>query len=181
MAEEATATTDDTATEVAEQPNAQEAEANPSQERTAESYQRELEKLRKENAKYRTERNDFRADAEKYREIQDAEKTELQRTQEALEAERANSKQYQVQLARTQALAKYGISEDNADLLGDDPEKFDANAQRLGELQAQAARRTAPPSDYPVEDLKPGASDRQSAPDFAYPSNWAVKGPFANK
>ncbi len=47
MAEEATATTEDTATEVAEQPNAQEAKAKPSQERTAESYQRELEKLRK--------------------------------------------------------------------------------------------------------------------------------------
>ncbi len=86
-----------------------------------------------------------------------------------------------MQLARTQALAKYGISEDNADLLGDDPEKFDANAQRLGELQAQAAKRTAPPSDYPMEDLKPGASDKQSAPDFAYSSKWAVKGPFANK
>ncbi|MDU3174602.1 MAG: hypothetical protein E6689_04135 [Corynebacterium striatum] len=81
MAEEATATTEATATEVAEQPNAQEAKAKPSQERTAESYQRELEKLRKECAKYCTERNEFRADAEKYRKIQDAEKTELQRAQ----------------------------------------------------------------------------------------------------
>ncbi|WP_306592890.1 hypothetical protein, partial [Corynebacterium striatum] len=78
------------------------------------------------------------------------------------------------------ALAKYGISEDNADLLGDDPEKFDANAQRLGELQAQAAKRTAPPSDYPVEDLKPGASDKPGTPDYSYPSSWPVNGPFAN-
>ena len=181
MADENTATTEPTATEVAEQPNAQEADGHQPQERTAESYQHELEKLRKENARYRTERNEFRADAEKYREIQEAEKTDLQRAQEALEAERATARQYQVQLARAQALAKYGISEDNADLLGDDPEKFDANAQRLGELQAQAAKRAAPPSDYPVENLKPGASDKQAAPDFSYPSNWAVTGPFANK
>ena len=91
MAEETTATTDDqNAAEVATEDKAQEAD-NSKPERSAESYQQELEKLRKESARYRTERNELRADAEKYREIQDAEKTELQRAQEALEAERTKS------------------------------------------------------------------------------------------
>jgi|GEM_PF-2540221 len=179
MAEETTATTDDqNAAEVATEDNAQEAD-NSKPERSAESYQQELEKLRKESARYRTERNELRADAEKYREIQDAEKTELQRAQEALEAERTKSNQYQVELARSKALSKYGISEENADLLGSDPEKFDDNAKRLGELQAQAAKRATPPSDYPVENLKPGASSREDAPDYSFPASWPVNGKFA--
>lgn len=178
MAEETTATTDDqNAAEVANDAEAQEATGSKS-ERSAESYQQELEKLRKESARYRTERNELRADAEKYREIQDAEKTELQRVQEALEAERAKATQYQVELARSQALSKYGIAAENADLLGADPEKFDDNAKRLGELQAQAAKRAAPPSDYPIEDLKPGASSREDVPDFSFPSSWPVTGRF---
>lgn len=80
MAEETTATNDghNEAAEVAQQDPAQE-EGHSKLERTTESYQQELEKLRKENAKYRTERNEYRADAEKFREMQDAEKTELQR------------------------------------------------------------------------------------------------------
>lgn len=178
MADENTATNEETqAAEVAHDKPAQEAgESKP--ERSAESYQQELEKLRKENAKYRTERNEFRADAEKYREIQDAEKTELQRAQEALEAERAKATQYQVELARSQALSKYGIAAENADLLGADPEKFDENAKRLGELQAQAAKRSAPPSDYPMEDMKSGASSREGAPDHSFPSSWPVNGRF---
>ena len=179
MAEETTATTDDqNAAEVATEDKAQEAD-NSKTERSAESYQQELEKLRKESARYRTERNELRADAEKYREIQDAEKTELQRAQEALEAERTKANQFQVELARSKALSKYGISEENADLLGSDPEKFDDNAKRLGELQAQAAKRATPPSDYPVENLKPGASSREDAPDYSFPASWPVNGKFA--
>lgn len=177
MAEETTATNDghNEAAEVAQQDSTQE-EGHSKPERTTESYQQELEKLRKENAKYRTERNEYRADAEKFREMQDAEKTELQRAQEALEAERNKATEFQVELARSKALFKYGISEDNADLLGLNPETFDDNAKRLAELQAQAAKRAAPPSDYPVENLKPGASSKEEAPDYSFPDVWPVHG-----
>lgn len=178
-AEETTATNDghNDAAEVAQQDPAQE-EENSKPERTTESYQQELEKLRNENAKYRIERNEYRADAEKFREMQDAEKTELQRAQEALEAERNKATQFQVELARSKALPKYGISEENADLLGSDPEKFDDNAKRLGELQAQAAKRAAPPSDYPVENLKPGASSKEDVTDYSFPDALPVHGKF---
>ncbi|MDK8497569.1 hypothetical protein QP916_02670 [Corynebacterium accolens] len=179
MAEETTATNDEqNAAEVAEaQPTQEEGDAKS--ERSAESYQQEIEKVRKESARYRTERNELRADAEKYREIQEAEKTELQRAQEALEAERTKAHQFQVELARSKALSKYGISEENADLLGADPDKFDDNAKRLGELQAQAAKRAAPPTDYPVEDMKPGASSKEDTPDYSFPAGWPVNGKFA--
>lgn len=179
MAEEATATETTNQVEVEATSQSQvDGDVTP---RSTESYEQEIEKLRRENAKYRTERNEYRDDAEAFRKIQEAEKTELQRTQEALEAERAKARQFQVELARSQALAKYGISEDNADLLGSDPERFDANAKRLGQLQEQAAKKSAPPSEYPVEDLKPGASDVPVKPDFSVPSSWPVTGPFAKK
>lgn len=107
MAEETTTTNDghNEAAAVAQQDPTQE-EGNSKTERTTESYQKELEKLRKENAKYRTERNEYRADAEKFREMQDAEETELQRAQEALEAERNKATQFQVELARSKSTVK---------------------------------------------------------------------------
>ena len=39
-------------------------------------------------------------------------------------------------------------------------------------MQEQAAKRATPPSDYPVESLKPGASSREDAPDYSFPASW---------
>ena len=172
-------TTEDTGDAGAPQ-NTQEVAAHEKPEMTIDDYKAALAEVRAEAAASRVELKELRPIAEKYKEIQDAEKTELQRAQEALEAERTRATQLDVELKRAQALAKYGITEDNADLLGSDPEKFEANAKRLGELQAEAARKSAPPSDYPVEDLKPGASGREPVKDFTYPSNWPVKGQFSH-
>lgn len=183
MDEQATAT-DSTATATAgeadTEQHAQEVAAHEKPEMTIDDYKAALAEVRAEAAASRVELKELRTIAEKYKEIQDAEKTELQRAQEALEAERTRATQLDVELKRAQALAKYGISEDNADLLGNDPEKFEANAQRIGALQAEAAKKSAPPSDYPVEDLKPGASSSQPVNDFGYPSNWPVKGQFSH-
>lgn len=150
-----------------------------SKEMTVEDYKTALTKANQEAAKYRTQRNEYRSDAEKYREIQEAKKSELQKTQEALEAARVEASAAKVELARAQALAKYGIAEDNADLLGTDPDKFEVNAQRIGALQEEAAKRSAPPSKTRVENLKPGDSDPKNTPDMSYPSNWAITDPFA--
>lgn len=140
-----------------------------------------LAKANAEAARYRVERNELRSDAEKYREIKESEKTELQRTQEALEAANAQARKLETDLRRSQVLSQYGISEDNADLLGQDPEKFEANAQKLASLQEEAAKKAAPPSDVPVESLRPGAGiGTPPDHDFGFPSNWPVSGPFAN-
>lgn len=178
--DEAPATTTEGTGDARAPQNAQEVAANEKPEMTIDDYKDALAKVRAEAAASRVELKELRPIAEKFKEIQEAEKTELQRAQEALEAERARAGQFEIQLKRAQALAKYGISEDNADLLGSDPEKFEANAQRIGALQVEAAKKSAPPSDYPVEDLKPGASTSQPEKDFIYPSNWPVKGQFSN-
>lgn len=147
---------------------------------TAEDLEAALREARKEAAKYRTERNEYRSDAEKFREQQEAEKTELQRAQEAqakLEAELSSAR---VVNQRLTIVSKYGIAEDNIDLLGNDPEKFEANAERIAALQEADARRAGPPSEIPVESLRPGASSPKDTPDYSYPSSWPVTGPFAN-
>lgn len=177
--DEAPATTTEATGDAGAPQNTQEVAAHEKPEMTIDDYKDALARVRAEAAASRVELKELRPIAEKYKEIQDAEKTELQRAQEALEAERSRAGQFEVQLKRAQALAKYGISEDNADLLGSDPEKFEANAQRIGALQAEAAKKSAPPSDYPVEDLRPGASSSQPVKDFDYPSNWPVKGQFS--
>ncbi|AGE37468.1 hypothetical protein CU7111_1885 [Corynebacterium urealyticum DSM 7111] len=49
-----------------------------------ESFRKELEDARREAARYRTERNELRQDTEAWRTQQEAEKSELQKAQEAL-------------------------------------------------------------------------------------------------
>lgn len=160
------------------------AEVSPEQKQdmSTEDYKAALAKANAEAAKYRVERNELRGDAQAYREMKESEKTELQRTQEALETERARAKEFEVKLQRSQVLSQYGISEDDADLLGSDPEKFESNAQRIQAIAQDAAKRVAPPSDLPVESLTPGTGgSSQVAPDFGFPDTWPITGPFANK
>lgn len=161
---------------------AQEAAAtNPEKpELTPEALQHELRKAREEAARYRVERNEYRTDAEKFREQQEAEKSELQRAQEAQAELEQKYQTLNAENQRLKIVARFGISEDNIDLLGSDPEKFEANAERIAALQVESARRSGPPSDVPVEDLRPGASVPEAGPDYAFPADWPVNGPFAN-
>ncbi|WP_257183421.1 hypothetical protein [Corynebacterium cystitidis] len=185
MADDMTATTpetqvaENTTTPVGQEPAEQSQDPKES-EMTVEDYKDALEKVRAEAAKYRVERNELRADAQAYREMKENEKTELQKAQEALEAERARAQGFEVQLQRAKVLAQYGIAEDNADLLGDDPEKFEANAQKLAAIQKEAAQKASPPSQTPVENLTPGAGvNPPNQPDVGFPTSWPVSGPYA--
>lgn len=141
---------------------------------------KELKAARSEAAKYRTERNALKADAEAYRKIQEDNKTDLQKAQEALQAAESSNKELSAQLARMTTAAKFGISEDNLELLGSDPERFEELAGRIADLQKQAMRQV--PSDYPVESLVSGASGKAAKPEAAYPSSWGKPtGQFATK
>lgn len=177
----ATDTTHEQGSEV--HPVAQEAADNTpeKQDLSPEKLQQELRKAREEAARYRVERNELRGAAEKWNEHEEAQKSELQRAQEAAAELEAKYAATAAENQRLKVIARFGISEDNIDLLGSDPEKFEANAERLAALQAESARRSGPPSKAPVEDLRPGASDRDPAPDHSFPSDWPVTGPFANK
>lgn len=184
MAENTTAT-DSTAEQGSEvTAQAQEAQGNNDADSkptlSVDEMKKELEAARKEAAKYRVERNEYRTDAEKFREQQEAEKSDLQRIQErAAELEQTVAKT-EAENQRLRIVSRYGIAEENISLLGDDPEKFESNAQRLADLQEATARRSGPPSDVPVEDLRPGASSPEQGPDLSFPASWPVNGPFAN-
>ncbi|GAB3946767.1 hypothetical protein [Corynebacterium tapiri] len=149
-------------------------------EMSREDLEKALAKARKEAARYRTERNDLRGDAEKYREAKEAEKSELEKAQEANARLQRDYEAMQAQNKRLQVVSRFGITEDNIDLLGNDPEKFEANAERIAALQKAEARRPGPPSDYPREYLKPGSSEPENTPDYNYLAAWPVTGPFAN-
>lgn len=149
-------------------------------EMSIEDYKSALTKANAEAAKYRSQRNEYREDAEKFRAIQESEKTDLQKAQDAQQAAETRCKEAERQLKLVQVLLQYGISDENQDLLGEDPSKFEARAEQLQKLQAEAARRSAPPSNIPVEQLKPGASEKQGEPDTSYPSSWVVNGQFSN-
>lgn len=81
MSEENPATNVDTTHEQAE-PGAQEAQATAM---SVEDYKSALKRANSEAARYRTERNELRKDADAWRAQQEAEKSELQKLQEALQ------------------------------------------------------------------------------------------------
>ncbi|AKK11693.1 hypothetical protein [Corynebacterium uterequi] len=146
---------------------------------TLEDYKAELAKVRKEAAKYRTERNELRGDAEKYRQAREDEKTDLEKTVEKLAASEARIKALEADKQRLLVVSRFGIAEDNLDLLGDDPEKFEANAEKIAALQQAQAKRHGPPSEVPLESLHSGASDGPEDKDDSFPEDWPVNGPFA--
>lgn len=155
-------------------------EQSEKSEMTIEDYQKALHEANKEAAKYRTQRNELRADAEKYREIKESEMTELEKATKAREEAEAKAAAAERELKLVSVLREYGISDENVDLLGDDPDKFEERAGRLQELQKAAARRAGPPSDYPIEGLKPGASSPKEPVDDSYPDGWKPVGQFTD-
>lgn len=122
--------------------------------------------------------------ARRLQEIEDAQKSEQQRTadrQQAIERERDEAR---AEGLRYKAAAKHGIGEDYFDLLGSgDEDTISARAERVGglikenaamkaELEALRAGKPAPTPGRPVEALKPGATpeNSQSEDDVLYNS-----------
>lgn len=84
-----------------------------------------VKQLREEAAGYRV----------KLKEIEDAEKSELQRAQEAAEAAQRELSATKAEAARLRIAAKHGIGEDHLDFLtGSDEEELEAKAVKLAAL-----------------------------------------------
>lgn len=142
--------------------------------KTLEDYQAIVRKLRDENASWRTKLRDAEPILKAHAEAEEAAKTELQRaTERAAAAEKAAAER-EAQLNVLRAAAKHGIPEEDHDLLGSGtPEELDARAARLAARYASSTALTPPPSDRPVEGLRPGASPTPPAqPDISYPAAW---------
>lgn len=161
----------------AQPPAPQEAPAEPApQGSESRDYDAEIKKLRAENAKWRTQLRETEPIVKAHQEAEERNKTELQRAQERVA-------QYEKDLnderQKTQLLgfaAKYGIPEEDYDLLGSGtPEEMESRAVRIAHMREAAIGQqpATPPSNRPVESLRPGASPQPPKPaDNSYPEAW---------
>lgn len=141
---------------------------------TPEEATKVIADLRAENESWRHKYRAAEPIVKAHEEAQEAAKTEVQRaTERAAEAERVAAER-ESQLNVLRAAAKHGIPEEDHDLLGSGtPEELDARAARLASRYAATAAPTPPPSNRPVEGLRPGASPTPPAePDNSYPAAW---------
>lgn len=140
---------------------------------TVDDYKAEVERLRKENASRRTKLKELEPLAQAAREAEEANKTELQREREARIAAEQRDQQRQEDFDRLDIAVTLGIEPDNIDLIGSGSrEEMETRAARVAAMQ-QAQAGTPPPTDRPVEGLRPGASPEPPKPaDDSYPEMW---------
>lgn len=100
--------------------------------------------------------------AARLKEFEDAQKTESERLAEQLETERQAARSNALEAARWRAVSKHGLSENDLEWLGDDPDAIEDRAARLAERLSVSADK--PVSRRPQEKLKPGASPSGDEP-----------------
>jgi hypothetical protein len=155
-----------------QQPEA-EAEAAPP-EHTQEEFDELLKKMRSENHKLRSKLRETEPLARKAQEAEEASKSELQkaleRAQEAINAKT----QLETQNIRLELAVSHQLPPESIDLIGAGTrEEMETNAKYLAALHAAASKTQPPPTDRPVEGLRPGASPEPgNPPDDSYPSDW---------
>lgn len=157
------------------QPGTDQSEQPKQQQRGPEDYEAEIAKLRKENANWRTKYREAEPIVKQHQEMEEANKTELQKAQEALQAREREFAELQTGYTRLELAAIHNIPPDDIDLIGSGSrEEMEARAARLGALHAaNSTKNPAPPSDRPVEGLRPGASPEPPKPeDDSYPESW---------
>jgi hypothetical protein len=142
--------------------------------RSVEELEAELAKTRREAANYRVKLKEVEPIAKKALEAEEAEKTEIQKADERAQAAEKREKETLEGYQRLELAVHYHIEPEDIDLIGAGTrEEMDARAQRLAALTAAAAKATPPPTNQPVEGLRPGASPEPArAPDDSYPEEW---------
>ena len=115
--------------------------------------------------KSKDEIDQLRQAADKYREVEDAQKTELQRATDRAVGLEQKLAGLQSANARLMAAATHNIPPDLIDLLGSGTdEEINARAEALAERLKPAAPSPTPASQRPVESLTPGAAPSSGAP-----------------
>lgn len=113
----------------------------------------EVEKWRALARKHEARAKENASAAARLAEIEEASKSDAQKAAEARAAAEQDAAEARAELARTRALLKYGLSEEDADLLGSGtPEEIDARAGRLAE-RLKAAAPPPPPAAPPATGL----------------------------
>ena len=124
---------------------------------------RALETIRKQRESEKAAVDRAKALEAKVREYEDKDKTEAQKLSDAKDAAAAEAAEAKAETIRLRMAMKYGLDEEDLDLLGTgDEETIEARAKRLSE-------RTQPNEDdarrRPRERLKPGARPNTEADD----------------
>lgn len=143
---------------------------------------KELEKVRKEAARYRTERNELQGAANKWKEHEDAQKSDLERTQEQLAEVQEKLKVAEASKVLLEVAAEHGIKPEDMALLGTGTkEELEPRAARIKELYGSA--HTTPPSQQPRQNLAPGSGvgDKETTGEAMYPSSWVPDALRENK
>lgn len=118
-------------------------------------------RLERERAKF-GDYDDLKAKASRLDEIEEANKSELQRAQDAANAAAAERDQAKAEALRLKVAVKHGISADDAELFltGLDEQTLEAQAKRLAEREADRKKNGAvvpgegPGSNKPASDLQ---------------------------
>lgn len=135
---------------------------------SVDELQAQLEALRAQN-------EELKPLADAARQAEEAQKTELQKLQEAQAEKDKKVFELEAENTRLRLAQVYGLAEEDLNLLGTgSSEQMEANAKRLQELHAAATKADSAPSLRPVDSMKPGNSEKKSAEDAAYPAHWAV-------
>lgn len=155
-------------------PAAETPPAEPKPTRTPEEYETELAKVRKEAAGYRVKLKEVEPLAKAAQEAEEAKKDDIQRANDRAQAAEQREKETLEGYTRLELAVQYHIEPDDIDLIGSGTrEEMDSRAQRIAAKNAAAAKASPPPTDRPVEGLRPGASpEPEQPPDDSYPESW---------
>jgi hypothetical protein len=139
--------------------------------------EKEAADTRKEAAKYRTTARENAAAKAELEQIRESQKSEAQKIQERAEKAERDAQDARTELLVERIARRHHLDDDDMDLLGTGTEEqLEARAQKIAAKNKAAADRevTVPPSDKPVEQLRPGAtpSDVDLRGKDAYPSSW---------
>ena len=143
---------------------------------TPAEYEAELAKVRKEAAGWRTKLREVEPKVKAFDEAEEAQKTEIQRITDRVNTAEAALQARELELNTLRTAAKHGVREADYDLLGSGtPEELDARAERIAAMYGKPSE-PAPPSDRPLESLRPGASPTPPPKvDNSYPADWAPR------
>lgn len=133
-----------------------------------------LRKLRSENNKLRAKLKEFEPLAKKAQAADEAAKSKEQKAEErALAAERREQETLEG-YARLELAVTHHIEPEDIDLIGSGTrEEMEDRARRIAAKNAAASKAQPPPTDRPVEGLRPGASPEPPQPaDDSYPDQW---------
>ena len=143
---------------------------------TAEQLRSALDAARKDAAKYRTKYAEAKPIVEAHEAAEEAAKTQAQRDAEERERIAKERDEFELKYNVSELARTHNLTSEDLNFLGSGTrEELEARAEYLGQLRANItpAETKAPPTDRPVESLRPGASPQpQQVEDNSYPAAW---------